>query len=263
MTPAAVTSAQGLDVSNFQGKFNWQNAARTIPGLSFGVFRLTQGLGGGHNSPDPDAPWNHAQIAAHGLHRGAYHFLDPGTSGAAQAESFVTQYSRLGLTAQDMLWLDNETPGATPAATAACAQAFMAELGRLAPHNPQGVYTFIDFARQGHCAGLGGYPLWLAFPSSAAPAAPPPWTRWTFWQWGQRSTDADAFNGTAAALDQWITSHQPRGATAPATQKPPPPPGQWFDPAAWTWKSVSETGIGLDGKKHTFELQGDRWVKTA
>ena len=124
------------------------------------------------------------QIAAQGLHRGAYHFLDPHESGEAQAQYFVSEHAKLGTTPADMFWLDNETAGASPAETAACAVAFMAELGKLVPHNPRGVYTYIDFARQGNCDGLSGYPLWLAYPNATAPASPPPWHRWTFWQWG-------------------------------------------------------------------------------
>src|SRR5438309_7709733 len=90
----AVHSAQGLDVSNFQGRFDW--AATT--GLTFGIHRLTQGLSGpGTNSPDPTAVWNHEQIAKRGLHRGAYHFLDPRESGAAPAASFVADYPAPGL----------------------------------------------------------------------------------------------------------------------------------------------------------------------
>lgn len=207
-----VASAQGIDVADYQGRYNWGAAKLAIPNLAFGIYRLTQGLGGsGMASPDPDAAWNHAQIAAQGLHRGVYHFLDPAESGAAQAQYFVTEHAKLGTTATDMFWLDNETPGANPAVTATCAVAFMAELDKLIPHNPRGVYTFIDFAKQGNCAGLTRYPLWLAYPAASAPATPPPWTRWTFWQWGTRSgVDADAFNGTAAQLDQWIASYSPQ-----------------------------------------------------
>ena len=197
-----VASAQGLDVSNYQGHFDW--AATT--GLSFGCYRLTQGLGGqGTNSPDPDAGWNHTEIARKGLHRGAYHFLNPDLDGAVQARYFITEHRLLGLTGADMLWCDNETPGPSPAETARCAAAFMAELEKLAPANPKGVYTFIDFAKEGNCDGLAAYPLWLAYPASAAPVPPPPWHNWTFWQWGTRAgTDADAFNGTAAALNAWV-----------------------------------------------------------
>ncbi len=210
-----VRSAQGLDVSNFQGRFDWAATS----GLSFGIYRLTQGLStAGTNSPDPTAQHNHDGIKAAGLRHGAYHFLDPFEDGTAQAASFIAAHAKVGLTRTDMLWLDNENdrnPG--PAQTAGCARAFMAELDRLAPHNPRGVYTYINYAVTGHCAGLGHYPLWLAFPAASAPQPPPPWARWTFWQWGQRNgVDADAFNGTAAGLDEWIRSFAP--PPSPATQ---------------------------------------------
>jgi lysozyme len=201
-----VQSAQGRDVSNFQAKYAWNATV----GLSFGIYRLTQGLGRpGTNSPDPYAGWNHDQIKAKGLVHGAYHFFDPDLSGAAQAEYFVTQHSILGLDDEDMLWLDNESAnGVPPAHVSARALAFMVELEKLRPHNPQGVYTFISFATGGYCAGLEKWPLWLAYPASAAPAPPPPWANWTFWQWGIRDgTDTDAFNGTSAELNAWVTSY--------------------------------------------------------
>jgi len=210
--PAATTvrSAQGLDVSNFQGKFAWSATS----GLSFGIHRLTQGLSTpGTNSPDPTAQWNHAEIAKRGLHRGAYHFLDPFESGAAQAARFAAAYHDLGLTPQDMLWLDNENP-ANPGfrETAACARAFMAELDKLCPRNPRGVYTFLSFAKGGYCAGLDRYALWIAHPAATAPspAEVKPWSSWKFWQYGIRNgVDRDAFNGTSADLDAWIRLFAP------------------------------------------------------
>jgi lysozyme len=210
-TWASVQSAQGLDVSNFQGNFSWSAAIKDYPGLHFGIHRLTQGLGqSGTNSPDPTAAWNHAQIAACGLRRGAYHFLDPFQDGAAQARYFLAMAGRLGITEADILVCDNETAGTSPAATAACCDAFMTELVAQRPANPRLVYTYIDFAKQGNCAGAGKWPLWLAYPNNTAPAAPPPWVNWTFWQWGTRGgDDADAFNGTAAQMDAWIASFAP------------------------------------------------------
>lgn len=209
-------SAQGLDVSNYQGRFDWAAAitrAKTANApLSFGITRVTQGLGaGGTGSPDPDASWDWPQITAHGLHRGGYHFLDPRLDGAAQARYFVNRLGQLGLDEQAMLWLDNETGnGQPPQHVAGCAQAFMAELTALRPRNPRGVYTFINFARDGNCDGLSGYPLWLAYPAASAPVPPPPWVNWRFWQWGARNgVDADAFNGTAADLAAWIGSFAP------------------------------------------------------
>jgi GH25 family lysozyme M1 (1,4-beta-N-acetylmuramidase) len=225
-TSAGVASAQGLDVSNYNGRFPW----RAQKGLTFGVYRMSQGLGQpGTVSPDPQAAWNRAELKAAGIAAGAYHFLDPRLDGAAQARYFVNVHDRIGLDADDMLWCDNETAGVSPAATAAVARAFMAELKALCPHNPMGVYTFISFASEGNCAGLGKWPLWLAYPAAAAPATPPPWAKWTFWQWGTRNgTDIDAFNGTAAAFTAWRKSFLP--VTPPPVR--PPAPGVLPAPAA-------------------------------
>src|SRR5204862_547600 len=110
----------------------------------------------------------------------------------------------------DMLWLDNETAGSSPAAVASCARAFMARLTSLRPHNPCGVYSFFNFITSGNCAGLGSYPLWLAIFQSATPTAPAPWHAWKFWQSGEASGhDNDVFNGTPAELTAWINSFQP------------------------------------------------------
>jgi lysozyme len=220
-------SAQGLDTSNFQGRFDWAGAKKNVPDLAFGIHRLTQGLGtAGTNSPDPDAAWNHAQISLAGLVRGAYHFLDPHEDGAKQANYYVAALQRAGLRTTDILMLDNETAGSTPATTAQVARDFMTRLVQLCPHNPRGVYTFISFANEGNCAGLGHYDLWLAFPNLTAPAAPPPWlgSSFRFWQWGQRrGTDADAFMGTTAQLNAWVDSFQP----APVTPSKPNTDGSY------------------------------------
>jgi lysozyme len=241
-----VQSAQGFDVSNYQGKFDW--AATT--GMSFGVYRVTQGLGANTNSPDPDAPWNNAQISAKGLVRGAYHFFDPNLSGQAQAEYFVKQLSLIGLNDSDMLWLDHETAGASPAATSAAALAFMTELDKLRPNNPRGVYTFISFATGGHCAGLGKWPLWIAYPSAAAPAPPAPWSAWKFWQYGLRNgVDTDAFNGTAAQLKAWVASYSP-AAPRPSAPQPAAPQPVAKQPAAQPYNAPGNTSITTLAKQH-------------
>jgi lysozyme len=212
----SVQSAQGLDVSNYQGQFDWSS----VPGLSFGVFRMTQGLGHNVNSPDPDAAWNNQQLKEQGLIRGSYHFFDPTLSGEAQAQYFVTERAKLGLADTDMLWLDHETTGPPPEEVSAAAVAFMTELDKLCPNNPRGVYTFISFATVGNCVGLDRWPLWLAYPASSAPKPPLPWSNWMFWQWGLRNgVDTDAFNGTPAELQAWIASYSqtpPQAYDAPA-----------------------------------------------
>jgi hypothetical protein len=50
--------------------------------------------------------------------------------------------------------------------------------------------------------------------------------------------------------------------SVPVNVTPPPvPPGQWKDPAEWTWKDAYVTGVGLDGALHLFRLENGRWVK--
>jgi lysozyme len=207
MAVGTVVSAQGLDVANFQGAFPWAAVKAGYPPLAFGIYKMTEGL----TFTDGFARHNHDGIKAAGLDHGAYHFLRPESDGAAQAQFFIAQHRKIGLTAADMLWLDHETAdGKTPGQLAACARAFMTELDRICPHNPKGVYTMVSYATGGECAGLGHWPLWLAFPSSKAPVPPPPWAKWSFWQWGTRNgVDADAFNGTAAQLSAWLASFGP------------------------------------------------------
>jgi hypothetical protein len=40
----------------------------------------------------------------------------------------------------------------------------------------------------------------------------------------------------------------------------PVPPGQWLDPASWTWKAVTVAGTGLNGKPYKFTLTGNQWI---
>ena len=43
-TAAGVVSAQGLDVSNFQGSFGWAAVKAGYPALAFGIYKMTEGL---------------------------------------------------------------------------------------------------------------------------------------------------------------------------------------------------------------------------
>jgi hypothetical protein len=61
---------------------------------------------------------------------------------------------------------------------------------------------------------------------------------------------------TSVFSQAWL---QEVSVTAPA--KPEPPPGEWRNPAEWTWKDVWEIGIGLDGNLHVFHKEGGTWVK--
>lgn len=212
-------TAQLLDISGFQGKFDVKHAKATIPNLVGIIYKLTQG----NYYVNPDAQYQHDAVQAEGLAAGGYHFLDPAIDGAEQCTYFMDEYTKLGMTETSMHWLDNETAKAGISAhqTSLVAQAFMTERQKLAPYNPHGVYSFVDFIKYGYCQGLGEYDLWLAFPAAKAPSVPPEWTRWTVWQWGTRDggTDADAFNGTVGQFNSWLHSFGPKDPSKPQAHR--------------------------------------------
>ncbi len=115
-----------------------------------------------------------------------------------------------GLKAGDLIALDLETSdGLSPARVAEYARNWCADVHRATGLTPV-VYTFLDFAEQGNCAGLGHYPLWIAEPSAPAgrPVVPQPWSTWAFHQYGtapagSNTVDVNVFNGDTAALKKF------------------------------------------------------------
>jgi hypothetical protein len=57
------------------------------------------------------------------------------------------------------------------------------------------------------------------------------------------------FYDTGVVSKTWLDNVS--RAPAPHAQVPP---GQWLNPAEWTWTAVSVIGIGLDGKQHLFNF---------
>jgi hypothetical protein len=96
--------------------------------------------------------------------------------------------------------------------------------------------------------------VWLVH-SGAAPTAPPTVP-------SGLNVVAVQFNFTNSAFDVSVVfdPNWPNKAPAPKT---PPPPGQWRDPAEWTWKQVFTGGVGLDDRLHLFELDGTVWDRKA
>ena len=65
-------------------------------------------------------------------------------------------------------------------------------------------------------------------------------------------------------LASWVNTRSAKAQpAAPAPAKPAVPPGQWLDPAEWTWAEATITGTGLDGKVHTFAYSkaANLWAK--
>lgn len=193
-----MANAQGIDVSSFQGAFDW---AAEKGSISFAFAKATEGV----TITDPQFARNWRQIKAMGFVRGAYHFAHPADGATASAKAFLAAVRAQGLDRGDMLALDLETTdGLAPAQVAAFGRNWCAEVAAATGRQPI-VYTFISFAQEGNCAGLGGRPLWIADPSSPAghPRVPSPWTTWHFHQYATTLVDRDEFHGDTAALKKF------------------------------------------------------------
>lgn len=193
-----MANAQGIDVSSFQGAFDW---AAEKGSISFAFAKATEGS----TITDPEFARNWQQMKAVGIVRGAYHFAHPRNGAASDSRAFLAVVRAQGLSSGDLLALDLETTdGLAPAQVAAYARNWCADVKAATGRTPI-IYTFISFAREGNCAGLGGHPLWIADPSSPAghPVVPGPWTTWTFHQYATTLVDRDEFNGDTAALKKF------------------------------------------------------------
>ena len=173
---------QGVDVSSFQGTpRDWKPAAGNI---SFAAVKITElSAAGPYVNPDCAADW--AALEAMGAGRLAYTFGHPAMSAGATVTLFVDELRALGLADGDAVALDLEvSDGLGPGEVAAWAGDVLRQLQRRLDRPPL-LYTFLAFAREGNCAGLGGYPLWIADPSSppGRPVVPPPWRRHTIHQY--------------------------------------------------------------------------------
>ena len=190
---------RGIDVSHYQGAVDW--AAVAGAGMRFAFVKATEGVS--VSDPAFGGNWDGARAA--GLVRGAYHYLHPDESGAAQGEHFV---SRVRIDASTLPpALDVEvTKGKSPAEVAAVVADWIGVVEKAFGTRPI-LYTAPDFWRDDVGADFRSYPLWLACYDSV-PRMPPFWDAWTFWQFSQSgrvegiggAVDVNVFSGTAGAL---------------------------------------------------------------
>lgn len=220
----------GVDVSNWQGSYAWPKS-----GLAFGFAKATEGL----TYTDVQFARNWSQMKTRGLVRGAYHFGHPGNSATSEADHFLSVVRGKGLAVGDLLALDLETTdGRSPAQVAAWAKAWCQRVQAQAGVRPI-VYTYLSYAQGGYCAGLGGYPLWVAAPSYSAghpPMPAGPWKSWVLHQYTDSPVDKDVSNLSAAALRAL------GGATSTQEEDVPPIRSSYSitktEPVPWSTQTV-------------------------
>jgi lysozyme len=200
---------EGIDASSYQGVVNWAQVAQA--GKAFAFVKATEGVG--YQDARFSANWYLTR--AHGLVRGAYHYLLPNLDGAAQADyfrAFVTASG--GVQHGDFAILDCEQPnGLAHQEIVECSASFVQRV-----REDLGVnvifYTYPNFwlAYLGDPVDpvLAQCPLWLA---DYGPSVPP-LANWpgglSFWQYSDTghcpgvpgNVDLSRFYGTPQNLRQ-------------------------------------------------------------
>lgn len=186
---------QGIDVSSYQGAVDWASWRRK--GKTFAIAKATEG----RTLRDSQFARNWRELKRAGLVRGAYHFAHPRNAVNAEADFFVATIRAQGVEPGDLVALDLEVSDGTSAAhVSSWARTWCSRVGKALGVTPI-VYTYLSFAQGGRCAGLGGYPLWMADPSRAAgkPRVPGPWRSWLIHQYGSSPVDVDVANVSTTA----------------------------------------------------------------
>jgi lysozyme len=236
----------GVDVASYQGPpSDWRAGA---PGLEWAAVKFTELEPGGMAYLDPYAGADWAWLAEQGKLRIGYLFGHPSVPAAAQAALFAASLNDAGLRDSDGIALDFEVTDGLPAAEVAQWAVDLCGLLRRDLGRTPVVYTYLAFAYAGNCDGLGGYPLWIADPSSppGQPQVPAPWTSWAIHQYsisGQVDQDiaiwdtppamaatvgkpAPAPDGAGAKEDDTMRIPLPAGAVELFTPWPDVPAGQ-------------------------------------
>ncbi|WP_285774657.1 GH25 family lysozyme [Microtetraspora sp. NBRC 13810] len=187
----------GIDVSNWQGAVDWARHARD--GVAFGFAKASEG----GTFTDKWFARNWAGMRENWMVCGAYHFARPDGSPAGQARHFLRVLRAAGgLQPGDLIALDLEADdGLPPARVAAFARRWCHIVEEFTGVRPL-IYTYVNFARAGNCAGLEGHPLWIASPSSPRgdPVVPAPWQSWVIHQYANSPLDKNVFPGSRGEL---------------------------------------------------------------
>lgn len=198
-----MTSAQGIDVSSYQAVVT----PSQLEAVDFCFAKATNGPG----ETDSNFAANWAVIKTAGKFAGAYHELTPGDA-LGQAAHFLATVRAAGLQPGDMLAVSVSDYGEVTDGEALAWLDAVAEA--TGDRNPVICYSDLSVAR--NLLSCTGYPLWIAWPASAAPASVAPWDSWHLWQFDMTSLDRDSFNGTPEQMAAWVATYAKPAPTPPA-----------------------------------------------
>jgi len=248
----------GVDVASFQGlPRHWTHVAGDITWAAVKITELEQD-GTRYVNPYADADWK--WLHAHAKGRVAYFFGHPSRSPAESVAFFIAHLTRLGLQDADAVAVDLEvTDGRGVAEGASWGVQVLSELERTLSRKPL-LYTFVDFARAGYCAGQEDYPLWVADWSTPPghPEVPRPWRTWAIHQYDiSGSIDRDVAN--YHSLQDMFAALGKRAAKEPDVQNLGGKLVSALTSGRWPNGSLLVAGLGHDGFIQANIWDGSDW----
>lgn len=251
-------NAQGIDVSHWQGKINWQQVR--ADGRAFAFIKASQGTG----RVDPQFVANAKGAKAAGLLIGAYHFVDATSAAEAreEAQHFVKTLKSAGVSFDlpPVMDYENNPKGISKAQINAVAASFLNEVEKLTGRKPI-IYTGNSFGHN-FDASLGKYPIWIARYSTKVPSDVAAWSKWDIWQYSDAgrvpgiagNVDLNEFNGTLDELRAWtsgaVKKEEEPQVEQKVEQKDASKVSTW---AAKDWEEAQKNGY-FDGKNPGAEM---------
>jgi lysozyme len=196
-------TVQGIDVSKWQGNFDWQAWKGKI---GFGLTKAVEG----DSETDPEFGHNWAGMwdLDRCMPRYAYLYFRAGQDPVVQAAHLVATVKGHGLLPGDNFVLDleetisgsGENDGLPARLVARRAIECLHRINALAPGHRVLPYMNPAWGHAGGSAGMASWFPWIADYGVTRPEVPEPWVGWTHWQYTDQPVDGDRFNGTEAQL---------------------------------------------------------------
>jgi lysozyme len=196
-------TVQGIDVSKWQGAFDW---AAWRGRIGFAMAKAVEG----DSVTDPEfaSNWNGMWELDKLMPRYAYGYFHAAQDPVVQAAHLVATVKGHGLLPGDNFVVDleetiagsGENDGIPAARCAPLARTCLAKVNELAPGHRVLPYMNPAWARAGGSAGMASWFPWLADYGVSQPDVPEPWAGWTHWQYTDEPVDGDRFNGSPEQL---------------------------------------------------------------
>lgn len=168
----------GLDVSNHQGRIDWDKAA---VGQSFAICKASEG----NSFIDRWLVRNWTELGRLGLVRGAYHYARPGdNTPEAEARHFLSVMSNVEIAPGDLAVLDLEE-GADDFDVIGWSLRWLEIVTNALGFRPM-LYSYqwyIQVRNFDQAPGIAQYPLWYASYRATWPPTPAPWVSMPIWQY--------------------------------------------------------------------------------